>query len=239
MQPHKLTSSRGVSPSNRDTAFPMKMSGPKKELKNQRQKKDEPKHDGPKNGGTKNQSTRSDKPANIDASAAFGPPFSPNPPEAEVDLDTLDVDILDPAVQPSDLPDVTDQQHRAIFALVAGRGMSAAARAAGVHRGTVLRWLRDNDHFAAECNAWQAETRDKARARLLKAVDDAVDVVINALQAHDPRTALALLSRLAILFPLTPGPTTACEVREEREIQTKMKGMMRQIEELMIRLRLP
>ena len=136
----------------------------------------------------------------------------------------------------SDLPDVTDQQHRAIFALVAGKGMSAAARAAGVHRGTVLRWLRDNDDFAAEYNAWQAETRDKARARLLKAVDDAVDVVINALQAQDARTALALLSRLAILVPITPGPTSACEVREDREIEARMKEMVGQIEEMMMRL---
>jgi hypothetical protein len=234
MQPHELTSSRDVSPSKTETAFPMKISGPKKELKDQRQEKDEPKHDGPQNDGSKNQGTRSDKAATIDASAAPSLPFSPKPPEAEVDLDTLE-----PAVERSDLPDVTDQQHRAIFALVAGRGMSAAARAAGVHRGTVLRWLRDNDHFAAEYNAWQAETRDKARARLLKAVDDAVDVVINALQNHDPRTALALLSRLAILVPITPGPTTVREVREERETQTKMKEMMRQLEELMIRLRLP
>jgi hypothetical protein len=239
MQPHRLTSSRGVSPSKTKTAFLMKMSGPKKELKGQRQKKDDPKHgerkhDGPRNDGPMNQNAREEKPANIDASAAPCPPFSPNPPDAEVDLDALD-----PAVLRSDLPDVTDQQHRAIFALVAGKGMSAAARAAGVHRGTVLRWLRDNDHFAAEYNAWHAETRDKARARLLKAVDDAVDVVINALQAQDPRTALALLSKLAILVPITPGPTTTGQVREEREIQTKMKEMMRQIEELMIRLRLP
>ena len=120
-----------------------------------------------------------------------------------------------------------------------GHELTGSRDISGVHRGTVLRWLRDNDHFAAEYNAWQAETRDKARARLLKAVDDAVDVVINALQAQDARTALALLSRLAILVPIAPGPTTVREVREERETQTKMKEMMRQLEELMIRLRLP
>jgi hypothetical protein len=237
MQAHKLTDPREVTPSKSQSAFPMKMRDPKKELRDHRQKKEEPEHE------ENNQSTRSDNPANVDAfaaaSAAPGPTVSPDPPEAETEMEPFDLGMLDQAVLPSDLPELTDQQHRAIFVLVAGRGMSATARAAGVHRGTVLRWLRDNDHFAAEYNAWQAESRDKARARLLKAVDDAVDVVINALQVQDPRTALALLSRLAILVPLTPGPTSACQVKEEREMQTKMKEMMRQMEELMIRLRLP
>jgi hypothetical protein len=35
MQPHKLTSSRDVSPSETETACPMKMSSPNKELKDQ------------------------------------------------------------------------------------------------------------------------------------------------------------------------------------------------------------
>ncbi len=51
MQAHKLASSRDVSPATAETAFRMKISGPKQGLEDQRQKEDEPEHGAAKDGG--------------------------------------------------------------------------------------------------------------------------------------------------------------------------------------------
>lgn len=46
--------------------------------------------------------------------------------------------------------DITPRQLKAIEALIAGKGLTGAAKAAGTIRQQVARWLADDDSFAAE-----------------------------------------------------------------------------------------
>ncbi len=112
--------------------------------------------------------------------------------------------------------DLTAAQRRAIGRMASGESATAAAAAAGVHRQTVHRWLREDPAFRAAFHAWQAAAAEHARARLLALADAAVTTVAAAVANGDTRTALAVLKGQGLLVPPTPGPTDPDQVARQQ-----------------------
>lgn len=101
------------------------------------------------------------------------------------------------------------QRHlKALRALAAGCSMQEAARAAGVNRSTVYRWLSEHPAVRAAYTAWKSATQASAHSRLLAMQDLAVEVLEEALaEKRDGRLAAHILEKTGALAPPTPGPT--------------------------------
>lgn len=95
--------------------------------------------------------------------------------------------------------ELSGTQQTALLALSEGQGVAAAARSAGVSRATVWRWLKENRAFADAYDAWKQQTREMAQARLLRAIEDAVNAVAQAAANGDARIALAMLRGMGLL----------------------------------------
>ncbi len=118
---------------------------------------------------------------------------------------------------------LSEAQERVLVELTLGRSICAAATAAGVHRGTVHRWMTDDPLFAAAYHGWQSETRSSAQARFLAMSDLAVDNVCDALRKGDARTSLVVLKGLGLLTAVKPGSADADELARERDIEKRKK----------------
>ena len=117
--------------------------------------------------------------------------------------------LAEPAANLESVGDrLTAQQHAVLSLLASGRSVMAAAESAGIHRGTVHRWLSTDLNFRAAYNAWKKETVELAAGRLAKLSDDAVSVVCDALQSRDARTAVAVLKGLGLLCGRRPAGAT-------------------------------
>lgn len=92
-------------------------------------------------------------------------------------------------------------QETVLAALLAGQKITDAAKAAGVDRTTIYRWLKDSDRPAFRCalNRGRRELRQATRARLLALADKAVDSLEVAFAEGDGKAALALLKGLGLL----------------------------------------
>jgi len=122
---------------------------------------------------------------------------------------TQDTGVAPPAETLADVNDhLTAQQHAVLSLLATGQSVTAAAESAGVHRGTIHRWLTSDPNFRAAYNAWKRETVELAAGRLAKLSDDAVSVVSQSLQSLDARTAVAVLKGLGLLPGRRPGGRT-------------------------------
>ncbi len=100
--------------------------------------------------------------------------------------------------------ELSASQLAAIGALMGGATRTDAARAAGVHRGTLYECLKNDAGFQAELSRQRGELRDAATLRLGKLADDAVDVVSQCLGegielSLASRTAFRLLEGLGLL----------------------------------------
>lgn len=97
-------------------------------------------------------------------------------------------------------------QLAALKEIMAGRGPGLAAAAAGVHRGTLYRWMKEDRAFHAALIKCQIAARDAARNQLLCVADVAASIVRRELRAGDPKIAMALLRAMGILDRLTIDP---------------------------------
>src|SRR3954467_9423926 len=96
----------------------------------------------------------------------------------------------------------------AVAALSGGSSVTDAARAAGVDRSTVYRWLDQSPEFVAELNRYRREQRDALRHELRGLAADAVKAM-RALLAPDAPPAVRLRAALAVLQAVgadTPEP---------------------------------
>jgi hypothetical protein len=114
---------------------------------------------------------------------------------------------------------LSEAQERVLVELTLGKSICAAATAAGVHRGTVHRWMTDDPLFTAAYHGWQSETRSSAQARFLAMSDLAVDNVCDALRKGDARTSLVVLKALGLLANVKPGSADV----EELELAKRQK----------------
>ena len=73
----------------------------------------------------------------------------------------------------------------AIQSLMRSRTCTEAAKAAGVSRVTIYKWLKKDDLFNAELDKQKNELIKRSSRKLAGALDQAVDVLIDLLEAKD------------------------------------------------------
>jgi hypothetical protein len=116
-------------------------------------------------------------------------------------------------------------QELALEKLASGASIPNAAKAAGVDRKTVYRWLQSDPHFAAAFNTWRAERVASNRARALAMSDLALDTVSAAMEQGNARVALQVAKATGALKPDRPGPTDPEELRRRRELREGRQEM--------------
>ena len=80
---------------------------------------------------------------------------------------------------------LSEKQIIAIQALMRSRSYTEAAAAAGIGRTTLYRWLQ-NDLFKAELSKQKNELIERSSRKLAGALDQAVNVLIDLLEAKQP-----------------------------------------------------
>jgi DNA invertase Pin-like site-specific DNA recombinase len=112
-------------------------------------------------------------------------------------------------------------QREAIFKLTAGYTRVDAARAAGVSRMTLYRWLREDPAFQAAYNAWQSDVLCTAQGQLLAGTRDAVAAVLSAIRLGDTRLAWKLLESQGVTARPQPGSADLAELQRRAEMEQK------------------
>jgi hypothetical protein len=113
---------------------------------------------------------------------------------------------------------LSEVQRRAMEMLLSGASMVASARAAGVTRLTLYRWMKNDADFRAVYNAWQADALLSAKTKLLALADRAVDCVAGAV-GNDPQIAMTVLKSLGVMEAPKPGATDPKEVAVDMKIE--------------------
>jgi len=130
-----------------------------------------------------------------------------------------------PAVQPETqaLAAVLPDNKRAVLDLLrVGKSISETARTAGIDRGTIYRWMKDDVQFCAAYNQWRDETEEFGRSRLAMLTEAAIDSLEAALKAGDARAAMQLLIQLG-LFKQRALLTNATELEQQAKLEEKRK----------------
>jgi transposase len=73
-------------------------------------------------------------------------------------------------------------QLRALEWLIGGSSVKEAARAAGVTRQTISRWLRCDPDFRAMYDGWRQEAADIVQSRMVAASEYAMDNLLHAIR---------------------------------------------------------
>jgi hypothetical protein len=97
------------------------------------------------------------------------------------------------------------EQHNAIDLLILGHTDHAVAEQTGVTRETVCRWRNENPYFMAELNRRRKDVWQTAQERLRGLVGKAIDILEQALQPDDVKTAVTIL-RAASLYGNVGAP---------------------------------
>lgn len=128
---------------------------------------------------------------------------------------------------------LSPSQKAALTALAQGQTFIRAAEAAGVTRITVYRWTRSDPAFRAAYSAWEQETRESARARLLAAADDAVTKVIRFLDV-DPQFAFRVVKELGLFRSQSAAEIDPQRVRQQIDLETleQERQMTRRLDRL-------
>ncbi len=84
-------------------------------------------------------------------------------------------------------------QERAIELLLSGANVTESAKAAGVARETVHRWMKDDWDFIAAWNRAKRELAEVASARLFAVSAKAAENIARAVEAGDLRMSLLVL----------------------------------------------
>jgi hypothetical protein len=88
-----------------------------------------------------------------------------------------------------------------------------------VHRRTVHRWLAADANFAAAYNAWQRETIDSGRARVLAMTDLALDTVQTAIQQGNARVAVQVAKATGALDAQRPRSSDPDLIRRRSKLR--------------------
>jgi hypothetical protein len=117
---------------------------------------------------------------------------------------------------------LSPRQESAVRELARGKGMVQAARAVGVSRATLYRWMGE-PLFVASMNRWRARTVEMARGQLCAALRDAVDTVAKAIRDGDTKAALMVLKQMGALS----APLSECEdpsiIAREQELNERSR----------------
>lgn len=102
-------------------------------------------------------------------------------------------------------------QSRAIQALISGTGVAVAAEQAGVHRGTLHRWMTDDPAFLAAYNLAQQQLAEAVAQNLRTLAAEAVGVLRTVMTNEATPPAIRVRAALEVIKAAPPppeGPTT-------------------------------
>ena len=124
------------------------------------------------------------------------------------------------ATQNEERKPITPDQIRVLERLLAGETVTAAAKAVGVDRSTLHRWLRDDFEFQAALNRWKRELSNAVQARLLAITHKAAQTVENAVDQGNLTASLAVLKGMGALSgtPVSSGCEDPKILSEEAEL---------------------
>ena len=113
---------------------------------------------------------------------------------------------MTPAVQhnatdatPNTNENLSPTQAKVVAALAQGRTISAAARDAGIDRGTIHRWLRDQPAFKSAVQSARREYTGLLNDQLRELASTALDTLRTLLENPDTASSVRLKTALAIL----------------------------------------
>jgi DNA-binding phage protein len=141
-------------------------------------------------------------------------------------------DLLGPAMAVK----LSAAQRQALENMAAGMSLTESAKAAGINRVTLYRWLHSDANFQAAHNAWQADSLALSRSRLTAMTDSALDAVQRAVDAGDGKLALALLKEMGTLAPKPPGSTDPEHIERERNMEREHAEHRLFEEEVLVKL---
>jgi hypothetical protein len=121
---------------------------------------------------------------------------------------------------------ITPIQRIALEKILLGSQLSVAARAAGVTRMTLYRWLHRDPNFQAAYNTWHADAIINSRTRLMGMTNAATSTLEFAVHS-DPRMALAVLKANKVFKQTTAVPTDPEECRRQIERNEREKERSR------------
>ena len=121
------------------------------------------------------------------------------------------------------------EQINALERLLLGETVTAAAKAVGIDRSTLHRWLRKDFEFQAAFNRRKRELAEAVQVRLLSLADKAAAVVGNAVEQGNLNAALAVLRGIGALSgtPVTPGLEDPEVLREHAEMAREESELLR------------
>ena len=127
------------------------------------------------------------------------------------------------------LMQLTAQQRYAMEKISSGHSMIQAALAAGVHRTTLYRWLREDPDFQAAFNTWQLDAMTTARGRLIALTHSAVTTLGNSIASGNTHASLTLLKSLGLLKTFKPGQTDPETLQTQAELEaTRQRNRLEQ-----------
>jgi hypothetical protein len=123
-------------------------------------------------------------------------------------------DLTPPDDASPKLKELRNRQRLAFVELALGRTITCASAAAGVHRRTVHRWLREDEEFIAALDAVREGTMQLVRRQLLAAAPRAAARVAEVCDSGDGKMALLLLKHLGAF-----GDGAAAQNAQQRQEQ--------------------
>lgn len=122
------------------------------------------------------------------------------------------------------------EQNAALEELVRGKSVPETAKAAGVNKTTVYRWIKNNPKFLAEYNIWHEEMEQKTRSRMLGMLCKAADAVEVALEEGDAKLGMRLMEKMGVIHVAAARLTDPEELRMQKELEEKRRRVERECE---------
>jgi hypothetical protein len=122
-------------------------------------------------------------------------------------------------------------QRMAMESLGSGVSVVETAKALGIHRGTIYRWIKEDATFAAAYNAWHESLKESCRGSIAALLGKSAATLHKAVEGGDAKIALAVLSKTGMLDKEKDRNTDEEEIRREAAIAKKNRdGKLRRRE---------
>jgi hypothetical protein len=122
-------------------------------------------------------------------------------------------------------------QRTAMESLGTGVSVVETAKAMGIHRGTIYRWIKQDAAFAAAYNAWHESLQENCRGSVAMLLGKSAATLHKAVEGGDAKIALAILTKTRMLEKEKERNTDEEEIRREAAIAKKNRdGKLRRRE---------